>query len=294
MFGIDGELAVQLLVTGVSVGAVYGLIAVGFGLVFRASGLVNVLSGEFLVIGALVTGAASESMPLVLAGMVGILVTMAAAEISYDGFIRPVLKRADDHSAGVVVQMGLLLTIVAALQRQFGTAPRTIPPFSGYEPLNLFGATVPRQTIWIIAMLIAQVVALRLLLFRTWPGMAMRATASNPVAAKLVGMSPQRVTRSVFLLAALVAALAGIVVAPATAVQFDSGLPYTLSGFIAAIMGGFGSITGALLGGILLGEIQSFASGSDYGRYRDVIVFGVLILVLIVRPGGLFSGRKQN
>lgn len=289
ILGINLQLLPQVIEVGLSLGAAYGLVAVGFGLVFRATGLVNVLAGEFLVLGALTTAVASEKMPLIPAAIVGVLATVLIAEVAYDGVIRPVLRRSASPAVGFIVQIAVLLALVGIEQKTFGTDPRALAPFSGRTAFHVFGAAVPPQALWVLGMLVVQLVAVQLILHRSWPGRAMRAAASNSVAAQMVGIKPRSVTRSVFMLAAAIAALAGVVLTPISAVSYDDGLTYTIAGFVAAVLGGLGNISGGVIGGFIVGEITAFASASSIAGYTEAIVYGLLLLVVILRPGGIIK-----
>jgi branched-chain amino acid transport system permease protein len=288
VLGITSDLLPQVIEVGISLGAAYGLVAVGFGLVFRATGLVNVLAGEFLVLGSLIAASMLKHMPLVPAVIIGVLGTVAVAAIAYDGVIRPVLRRSRDHAVGVIVQIAVLLALVGIEAKVFGTNPTTISPFSGRTAVHILGAAVPPQAIWVVGMLIVQLLVVQAILHRSWTGRAMRAAASNSLAAQMVGMKPTNITRSVFMLAAAIAALAGIVLTPISAVSSSDGLTYTLAGFVAAVIGGFGSITGGVFGGFVVGELTSFAQASSIGGYTGALVYGLLIVMLAVRPSGLF------
>jgi branched-chain amino acid transport system permease protein len=292
ILGITSDLLPQVIEVGISLGAAYGLVAVGFGLVFRATGLVNVLAGEYLVLGSLIAATMLKHMPLIPAVIVGVLGTVAVAAIAYDGVIRPVLRRSRDHAVGVIVQIAVMLALVGLETKVFGTNPTTIAPFSGRTAVHILNAAVPPQAFWVVGMLIVQLVVVQAILHRSWIGRAMRAAASNSMAAQMVGIKPTNVTRSVFMLAAAVAALAGIVLTPISAVSPGDGLTYTLAGFVAAVIGGFGSIWGGVLGGLVVGELTSFAQASSIAGYTDALVYWLLIVLLAVRFSVL-SGRGK-
>jgi branched-chain amino acid transport system substrate-binding protein len=174
----------------------------------------------------------------------------------------------------------------------FGTSPYALPPFMAGPPLSLGGAAIGRRELWVLALTAASMVMLYLFLERTPVGTAMRATAANPTASRLVGIRPATMSLLAFGLSALLAGVAGVAVAPITLASYDMGLALGLKGFVAAELGGINSAPGAVLGGLLLGVLESLGAGLISSAYKDAFAFGVLLLALVLPPDGLRANAR--
>jgi branched-chain amino acid transport system permease protein len=171
----------------------------------------------------------------------------------------------------------------------WGKNRMAVPPLSGDEPLRLFGAALLPQTLWVLALTALAIVALLWFYRCTRLGLAMRAVAANPTAAAVVDLPVGRVKMLTFGLAGALGGLAGVLITPITTLRYDVGVLLGLKGFAAAILGGFGSLPGAVLGGIGLGVLESLSAGYVSSAYKDVCAFVVLLLVLFIRPQGLLG-----
>jgi len=277
----------QIVVGGLLVGASYSLIAVGFSLVYRVTGVINLAQGAFCVLGALVTWSLqSWGLPVWAAAPVAIIGTTAlAAAIGAATFV-PGLVRLSNANM-LMLTAGLLTLAEGAMLVLWGTQPYALPPFTGDRPINVLGLLIPSQGFWIAGSAVVIILALRTLLARTALGQRLRACAENPVAARLMGISVPGMTLLSFALAACIGAIAGVMVAPTTSLQFDTGRLFSISGFIAVAIGGIGSIPGAIAGGLLLGVVGQLATAYLSSLFSSAIALGLLLLVLIVRPSGL-------
>jgi len=164
-----------------------------------------------------------------------------------------------------------------------------LPPFSGETPINFAGATLMPQNLWIFGITLISVIGLHFFFNRTRLGKAMRATACNPRAASLMGVNVNSMVLLSFALSGALGAIAGIIIVPITTLSFDIGVMLGLKGFAAAVLGGYGNSLGAVLGGLLLGVLESVGAGVISSTYKDVIAFGILLLVLFIKPSGLLG-----
>jgi branched-chain amino acid transport system permease protein len=282
---MSGELA-QYLATGLTVGAVYALVALGFAIIYNASGVINFAQGEFVMIGGM------SAVSLVASGLpLAVAVPLAVVATTLAGLALEKLAVGPARGAPVVTL--IIITIGASIfLRGLATIVwdkklHALPAFTGERPIALFGATVVPQSLWVVGATLAIVVALWWFFGRTRLGKAMLATSNNRLAAELVGINVRHVLFLAFGLSAALGALAGILTAPITLTSYDVGVMLGLKGFAAAILGGLGSGPGAVAGGLLLGVLESLSAGYVSSAYKDVIAFVILLGVLFVRPGGI-------
>jgi branched-chain amino acid transport system permease protein len=285
----------QIVIGGLLQGSVFALVALGFSLVFRVTGAINLTQGAFCIIGALSMYSLEQVLgwPTALAAA-GAAAIVAAAGLAIGAAVFvPGLSRLP--VSGMLIMTAGLLTLVEGLALLvWGSQPYALPPFSGEAPVELLGVRVTSQGFWIAAVAAAVVLGLWFLLTRTTAGRALRACAENPAAARLVGIDVPRATLLAFALAAFVGGLGGIVVGPITSLEFDTGRFFTIYGFVAVAIGGLGSFVGAVVGGLLLGVVEQIAAGYVSSLFANSLAFGLLLLVLLWRPSGLFSSGPQR
>ncbi|GBD40731.1 High-affinity branched-chain amino acid transport system permease protein LivH [bacterium HR39] len=279
---------VQFLFAGLTVGAVYALIALGFSLVYNASHVINFAQGEFVMLGGLAAAfMVADGVPLGLAAVLAVLLAVAVALALYLFGIRPA------HGASVValiiVTIGASILIRGLAGIVFDRNFHSLPPISGEEPIRILGAVVAPQSLWVTGVTALVALALWLFFSRTLWGKAMLAAAWNPLAAELVGIDPRRVVLASFALAGALGALAGLLITPLAPTHFQVGTMLGLKGFAAAIVGGLGSGPGALVGGLVVGLVESFAAGYLSSAYKDAIAFVIILVALVVRPQGLLG-----
>jgi branched-chain amino acid transport system permease protein len=206
--------------------------------------------------------------------------------------IRPARDATPISLIIITVGGGVLIKGLAMLF--WGKDAFTLPPFSGQKPLMLAGATILPQSLWIIGLTLLLVAALEIFLRFTLLGKAMRAASFNPLAARLVGIRVSQMVQFSFGLSSALGAAAGVMIAPITMGVYDMGTMLGLKGFCAAVIGGLGSIFGGVLGGLVLGVAEAFASGLLSSGYRDAVAFLILLLVLFFRPQGLIGLRSTR
>lgn len=279
----------QFVFAGLTSGAIYALIALGFCVVHNTMGIVNFAQVDFVSLGGMLMFsalfAAGMAMPLALpAAVLG--VTLAALLVERFG-LRP--ARSDNPLILIFITIGLSIILRGLMSLVWGKNRMAVPPLTGDAPLVLMGAAITPQALWIFALTLAAIALLVFFFYQTSLGLAMRAVASNPTAAAVVGLSAGRVRATSYALAGALGGLAGVLVTPITTLSYDVGVLLGLKGFAAAILGGFGSFPGAILGGLCLGLLESFSAGYLSSAYKDVTAFVVLLLVLFVRPQGLMG-----
>ena len=289
---------VQILIGGLVVGCIYAIVALGFSLVYRVTGVINLAQGGFCVLGALsgYTAASWLGWPAIPAALLGVLATTAFGTLLGAASFVPGLSRISNANM-LMLTAGLLTFIEGLALVLWGSQPYALPPFSRERPIDLGGLLVPSQAFWVIGTTAALLLGLWYLLARTRHGHALRACAENPTAARLMGISVSAMTLFSFGLAAGMGALAGVVVAPTTSLQFDTGGLFTMSGFIAVAIGGIASFPGAVAGGLLLGVLTQLATAYVSSLFSNAIALIVLLAVLIWRPNGLLSAgvaRRQD
>lgn len=282
----------QFLLSGATVGAVYALVALGFTIIYNASDEVNFAQGEFVMLGGMTTVFAhAAGLPLPLAALVAVVATSALGVALNKLAIEP--ARGAPVVSLIIITIGASIFIRGAAQLVFDKQIHRFPAFTGDDPLHILGATILPQSLWVIGGALVVFVALWLFFTRTLTGRAVLATSNNRLAAQLVGVNTNWVMTLSFALSAAIGALAGVLVTPITMTSYDVGIALALKGFAAAMLGGMGNPKGALVGGILLGLLESLTAGYLSSTYKDAAAFIVILGVLFFMPQGLF-GRKST
>ena len=283
----------QFVFSGLTVGAVYALVALGFTIIYNASDVVNFAQGEFVMLGGMITVFAFDAgLPLPLAALIAIVAT-AAIGVALNKFAIEPARGAPVVSL-IIITIGASILIRGATQVLFDKQLHRLPAFSGDDPIHLLGATLLPQSLWVIGGAFAIFIALWLFFTRTLLGKAVLATANNRLAAQLVGINTGFVMTLSFALSAAIGALAGVLVTPITLVSYDVGVGLALKGFAAAMLGGMGNPKGALVGGLLLGLFEALTAGYISSQYKEAVAFVVILAVLFVMPQGLFGQRTTE
>jgi branched-chain amino acid transport system permease protein len=277
----------QYVASGLVVGAIYGLIGIGFTAVYNVTGIVNFSQGDFASLGALAAIAfLAMGMPLAAAVAVAVLLIGLLGVLLERVAIRPA---GNDVLRGIVITIGIGVALQGIAVLIWGTDAHALRAFSGERPIHLGGVTVPPQALWVVGTAAVLMAALYFFFMRTYIGKAFRACAVNTYAASLMGI-PTNTMRAVgFFVSGLTGAVAGVIVAPIAFMQYDTGIFLGIKGFVACIIGGFGNPIGAALGGLLLGLLESLATGYLSSGYKNAIAFVVLLAFLFVRPSGILG-----
>ncbi|MGU3576007.1 branched-chain amino acid ABC transporter permease [Brucellaceae bacterium C25G] len=282
----------QFLSSGVTVGAVYALVALGFTIIYNASDVVNFAQGEFVMLGGMITWAAyAAGLPLPLAALIAIVLT-AALGVAINKFAIEPARGAPVVSL-IIITIGASVFIQGGAQIIFDKQIHTFPAFSGDKPLNFLGATIQTQSLWVIGGAVVVFVGLWLFFTRTLLGRAVLATSNNRQAAQLVGINTTFIMTLSFALSAGIGALAGVLATPITLVAYNVGIGFALKGFAGAMLGGMGNPKGALVGGFLIGLIEAMTAGYISSTYKEAAAFIIILLVLFLMPQGLF-GKKTT
>lgn len=285
--GIAGPL--QYLVSGITIGAVYGLIALGFVVIYRCSRVVNMAQGSFVMLGTVLTVSFLKELglPYPVAGLSAVIAVPIIAIIMYRAVIAPVLKVS--LVAMIMITVGVAMLFENATLLKWGGYPVYSPPFTGSTSFDLGGVSISPQGLWVLLMTAVVLAGLYALINHTLIGKQMTATAINPVAASLVGISIERMVALAFVISAIIGALGGLSIGSIVPISFSSGMLLSLKGFVAAILGGWGKSTGAVVGGLGLGVVESLSAGFLPSGYRDGVAFAVLLLILYFRPSGILG-----
>lgn len=283
----------QYLLSGLSTGAIYALIGIGFSIIYNATGIINFAQGEFVMLGGMLTLTLLTTLNLPLWAAIPLAVVLATlAGLLFERLaIRP-LRNASPISM-VIITIGGSILIRGLAMLIWDKDTHAIPAFSGEEPLVVAGATILPQHLWILGITVVLISLNKWFFYHTISGKAMRACSYNPRAAGLVGIDVRRMILFSFVISAAMGALAGIIVAPLTMTAYDVGVMLGLKGFCAAIIGGMSSGLPTVIGGLLLGVLESFGAGLISSGYKDAIAFIILLLILFIRPQGLF-GKPES
>ena len=281
----------QYLISGLTNGAIYALIALGFGIIYNATTIINFAQGEMVMLGALCAISVYHLYPSLPLALVGGTVLVTLIGLTFERLaLRPV--KDPNPITLIIITVGGAVLIKGVAMLIWGKDAYPLPPFSGDVPIHLGPATILPQNLWVMGITAALVLGLEAFFRLTLMGKAMRACAYNTKAARLVGISAGRMVQLSFGLAAALGAGAGILIAPLTLGVYDMGTMLGLKGFSAAIIGGLGSLMGGVLGGLVLGVAEALATGLISSGYRDAVAFLLLLVVLFLRPQGLVGGGK--
>ncbi|MGD9364958.1 MAG: branched-chain amino acid ABC transporter permease [Desulfobacteraceae bacterium] len=282
----------QYVITGMTIGSIYAMVAIGFNIIYNVTEIINLAQGEFVMLGGLVmvflhVGLGLPLVPafggtIVLVTLVGLLLDRLA--------IHPI--KQPSVLTLIIATIAASIVLKGAAMLLWGKDPYDLPAFSGRTPILLGGASIQPQYLWIIGFLIITTVALTIFFNKTIVGKAMSACADNADAARLVGINVQHMVLLSFALSAAIGAVAGLTMTPIALMEYDRGAMLAVKGFGAAILGGLGSFAGAILGGVILGLIESMGAGLLSSGYKDAYALIVLLIVLFLRPSGIMGNLE--
>jgi branched-chain amino acid transport system permease protein len=285
---------VQYLLSGLSTGAIYSLIGLGFAIIYNATGIINFAQGEFVMLGGMLTYffLSTGKLPLFASMALAIVISTAVGILFERLAIRPVKKPTPLNL--VIITIGGSIFIRGLAMLLWGKDTHAIPMFSGNEPLFIGGATILPQHIWIFAITLLIIIINKIYFYYSIGGKAMRACSYNRKAASLVGIDVRRMVLFAFAISSAMGSVAGMIAAPLTMTSYDVGIMLGLKGFCAAIIGGMSSGIGTVLGGLILGVLESLGAGLLSSGYKDAIAFIILLLILFVRPQGIFKKAESE
>ncbi|MFN3347624.1 branched-chain amino acid ABC transporter permease [Pseudorhodoplanes sp.] len=280
----------QFAFSGLTVGAIYALVALGFTLIYNASDVANFAQGEFVMLGGMVTVFAyAAGLPLPFAALIAIVFTALVGLLLHRVAIEPARGASPVTLIIITIGASIFLRGITAivLDKNF----HSLPPFFGSEPMSVGGATLLPQSIVVLVGVGLVLLALWLFMSRTLRGKSLLATAANRMAAQLTGINTTAVISIAFVISAAIGAIGGILVTPITLTYYDGGTMLALKGFAAAVLGGMGNPVGAVVGGLVLGLLEQFSAGYISSQYKDAVAFIVILLVLFTMPQGLFGAK---
>jgi len=287
-----GAQIIQYCITGITVGAIYSLVALGFNIIYNVTEIINFAQGEFVMLGGLIMVFFGVSLKLPL--IPAMLITVAL--VTFVGFL---LERFAIHPLREPSVIGMIIATIAAsiLIRGiamfiWGKDPYDLPAFSGRAPITFLQVAVQPQSLWVIGFLILVVLVMTFFFEKTIIGKAMSACADNPEAASLVGINVSRMILVSFAMSGAIGAVAGIIITPISLMEYDRGAMLALKGFSAVILGGLGSFPGAVLGGLIIGLIESLGAGLISSAYKDAFALLILLGLLFIKPSGILGSAE--
>jgi len=282
---------ISLTVYGLSDGALLALAALGFVLIYKATRVINFAQGEFLLVGAYMfyTAFVVMRLPLIFAAVFGVLVAIVLGVVVERFVLRPLIG---EHAISVImVTIGLSAVLRAIIQIFFGTAVREQPPILPTGTIQVAGATVPLNRLIVIGVAAIVLFAFTAFFQKSRHGVAMRAVADDQQAALTMGISVKRIFSLAWILAAISALIAGVLLADLSAVE-QGIAAFGLMVFPVVILGGLDSVPGTVVGGLVIGLLKQYVSGYADPGLAEVIPYIVLVAILIVRPYGIFGETR--
>jgi branched-chain amino acid transport system permease protein len=285
---------IQLLVSGLATGAIYALVAVGFSLLWQTSQTINFAQGEFVMLPAFfILAAMNAGAPFWLAALIGIALSVVVLGWLFKVVIvDPMLKYG--VLPLVISTIALSLFLKEAAKDFYSAQAQPFPTLVPATDLEVFGAAVSTQSLAVLLVAIVTVLALHLLLHKTRLGRSMQATAQNPTLARILGIPVQRMVLYTFLLNGVLVAIASILITPIYLAKFTNGEVLGMAAFLAAIIGGFNQVRGAILGGLILGVLDNLSAVYISSQYRGAFPLLILIAVILLRPHGLLGRAEER
>jgi branched-chain amino acid transport system permease protein len=285
------ELFVQYLFAGITYGSIYAIVAIGFNIIYNTTGIINFVQGEFVMLGGMISVSLMPLMPVPLAIACAVIITMLFGALLEIFFIRwldsPGVLRM------IIITIGLSILTREGALHIWGESIRSLPYFVGNEitSVAILGARISPQVLWVVGACGLMVLFLSIFFKTTSVGREMRACAANRKAAILCGINTHNMVTLSFVLSAGIGALAGCVMSPITSTSYDIGTGLAIKGFTVAILGGLGNSLAAVGAGLLLGILEAFSISVVPLAFKDAISISILLIILFVRPHGLFGSR---
>jgi branched-chain amino acid transport system permease protein len=288
---MSASLLEQAVLSGITNGFVYALIGMGIAVIFNGARIINAMQGEFAVIGALIAVFVLRQIgaPYALSIAVGVAAGALCGAVIALAFVQPMVRRGADEESFLLLTIGLAFTLSAAALYFGGRESHLLPGFGGEGAMDVLDANLPIHAAWLMLAATIVVVGLRLLYTKTLIGLALTAASSDADGATTIGIDVARMRLVTFVIGGAVGAVAGILVTPLISMNYQMGIDLTLKGFAAAILGGLTNPLGALLGGLVMGLLESLAVVAFPSGYRDVIALSMLVVIMIVMPRGLLG-----
>lgn len=289
---LAAQQVLQFLVTGITNGSIYALIALGFVVIYSVTSVINFAQGEFAMLGALLAvSLIAAGLPQALAVGAAVVGVGIFAAVLYRVGLRP--ARDASPLTLIIITIGAGLAIRGVALVVWGTEPYRMAAFTPGPPLQMGGAVIRLQSLWVLGTTLVLQPLLHLFFTRTMLGRSLRACAVNRLAARLMGIRTDRMALLAFALSGAVGALGGVIIAPIIFATYDMGLMLSLKGFVAAVMGGLVNYPAAVAGGFLLGVLESLGAGFISSGYKDAIAFIALFIILLSKPRWLVRAEQE-
>jgi branched-chain amino acid transport system permease protein len=290
-FGVQ---LLQYTLSGITIGSIYAMVAIGFNIIYNSTGIINFAQGDFVMLGGMLAVYLHNTLhvPLLPAGILSTLIVSLVGLLFERVAIHP-LKNPSVITL-IIITIAASILFKGGAMFIWGKDAFVLPSFSGDEPIHLFGATILPQTLWIIGFLLLSISGLMGFYRFTILGKAMKACSYNRRAARIVGINTDIMVLFSFWLSALIGGIAGVIVTPITLVSYDRGALLGLKGFGTAIFGGLGNIGGAVAAGLIIGLLESYSAGLLSSGYKDAVALVILLLVLFFRPAGIFAKKEEH
>ncbi|MFK5880884.1 MAG: branched-chain amino acid ABC transporter permease [Sulfurospirillum sp.] len=280
------------LLSGVTVGFIYALVGIGFTVIYNSSGIINFSQGEFVMAGGMSTVFLLKAgLPLGVSFILAIMVTSMIGIVLYK-----LISFSKDSSqiSLIILTLGFAIFLRGLVEVVFDKELHTMPSFVGDGSFDMFGTTLTYQSILIMVVSIVIVTLLYFFFKKTKTGLAMIAASINVDAARLMGINIKKILMINFALSATIAAIGGVLLTPVTSTNYEIGIMLGLKGFAAAIIGGLSNPFGAVVGGLVLGILESLIAGYVSSEYKDAVAFVVMLGILFFMPGGIFGNTKAQ
>ncbi|MBN2443271.1 MAG: branched-chain amino acid ABC transporter permease [Spirochaetales bacterium] len=286
----------QYSLSGITVGSIYAVVAIGYNIIYNTTGIINFAQGEFVILGALfaITLTRLGIFPLPVVVLFAVIITAgigALIEIVFIKWIKnPSVLRL------IIITIGISIISRETAHHVWGEHVMQMPYFTGTSTssLSIFGAHITPQVLWVLGISGVIVLVLNLFFKFTLTGKAMRACAANRTAARLCGINAKMMVTLCFMISAAIGALAGCVTSPITQTQYDMGSPLAIKGFVVAIVGGMGNSSAAVAAGLMLGLIESYSIIFLPNAFKDVAAIIILLVILFFKPSGLFGNKEES
>ena len=289
----SAQQVLQFLVTGITNGSIYALIALGFVVIYSVTSVINFAQGEFAMLGALLAvWLIAAGLPQGLAVVVTVVGVGLFSAVLYQVGLRP--ARDASPLTLIIITIGAALAIRGVALVIWGTDPYQMASFTTGSPLQVGGAVIRLQSLWVLGTTLVLQPLLHLFFTRTMLGRSLRACAVNRLAARLMGIRTDRMALLAFGLSGGVGALGGVIIAPIIFATYDMGLMLSLKGFVAAVMGGMVNYPAAVAGGFLLGILESLGAGFISSGYKDAVAFIALFIILLSKPRWLVRAEQET
>lgn len=284
----------QFLFTGLTIGSIYSMVGLGFNIIYDATTIINLAQGEFVMFGGLIMVFLTAVLKLPLwVGFPLAVIAVTGIGALFERFAIHPLRNASLLTL-IIVTIAASILFRGIAMFIWGKDPYSLPPFTTGAPVMIGGAVIMLQTFWVLGMTVAIVILMALFSEKTMVGKAMSASSFNPMAASLMGIQVRRMVLLSFALSAALGAVAGIVITPISLMDYDRGPMLAVKGFCAAVLGGLGVGYGAVLGGFIIGILESLTAGLVHSGFKDAVALVILLFILCFKPSGIFGSEEVS